>query len=35
MANTLTAGAMIWNTDDGAPNWSDGTNWVDATGATT
>ena len=26
---------MIWNTDDGFPNWSDGTVWVDATGATT
>ncbi len=28
-------GYMIFNTDDGAPNWCDGTNWVDATGATT
>ncbi len=28
-------GAMIFNTQDGFPNWSDGTNWVTATGATT
>lgn len=28
-------GTMIWNRDDGAPNWSDGSNWVDATGSTT
>ncbi len=28
-------GYMIFNTDDGAPNWCDGTNWVDATGTTT
>lgn len=28
-------GASIWNTDDNAPNWSDETNWRDATGAIT
>lgn len=31
----VTAGTAIWNTDDGAPNFSDGTNWVDAAGVTT
>jgi hypothetical protein len=31
-ASTLPAGTMIFNTDDGAPNWSNGTNWVDASG---
>jgi len=25
----------IWNTDDNALNWTDGTNWRDATGAIT
>lgn len=25
----------IWNTDDDALNWTDGTNWLDATGAIT
>jgi hypothetical protein len=25
----------IWNTDDNAPNWSDGTNWRDAAGTIT
>jgi hypothetical protein len=34
-ANAVPDGFMIFNTDDGFPNWSDGTNWVDATGATT
>ncbi len=34
-ASGVPAGTMIWNTDDGFPNWSDGTNWVDATGTTT
>ena len=34
-ASDFLPGTMIWNTTDGAPNWSDGTNWVDATGATT
>lgn len=27
--------AAIWNTDDNALNWSDGTAWRDATGAAT
>ena len=26
-ATACVAGTMIWNTDDGFPNWSDGTNW--------
>ena len=34
-ATAHVTGYMIFNTDDGAPNWSDGTNWVDATGSTT
>lgn len=25
-------GGMIWNTDDNAPNFSDGTNWRDVNG---
>lgn len=25
----------IWNTDDSALNWTDGTNWLDATGTIT
>ena len=28
-------GYMIFNTDDGFPNWCDGTNWVDSAGSTT
>lgn len=28
----VSVGTMIFNTDDGAPNWSNGTNWVDASG---
>lgn len=28
----LPAGVMIFNTDDGAPNWSNGAVWVDALG---
>lgn len=31
-ANTVPAGTQIFNTDDGAPNWSNGTDWVDALG---
>lgn len=31
-ANTVPAGMQIFNTDDGAPNWSNGTDWVDALG---
>lgn len=34
-ASAVPAGTQIWNTDDGAPNWSDGTDWVDAAGTTT
>jgi hypothetical protein len=34
-ANTFTAGMQIWNTDDNAPNFSDGTNWRDAAGLVT
>ncbi len=34
-ATACVAGTPIWNTDDGFPNWSDGTNWVDATGSVT
>lgn len=33
-ASTVGAGAMIFDTTLGQPIWSDGTNWVDATGAT-
>jgi pentose-5-phosphate-3-epimerase len=31
-ASSLAAGTMIYNTDDHAPNFSDGTNWRDAVG---
>jgi hypothetical protein len=31
-AASLSAGTSIFNTDDNAPNWSDGTNWRDASG---
>jgi hypothetical protein len=34
-ATTYSAGGQIFNTDDNAPNWSDGTNWRDAVGAIT
>jgi hypothetical protein len=34
-ATAVPDGYMIWNTDDGFPNWSDGTNWVEADGTTT
>lgn len=34
-ANTFTAGMQIWNTDDNAPNWSDGTAWRDGAGLVT
>lgn len=34
-AATAGVGAMIWNSDDNAPNWSDGTNWRDAAGNVT
>lgn len=28
----VAVGTWVWNTDDNAPNWSDGTNWRDAQG---
>lgn len=31
-ASDFEAGAYVWNTDDNAPNWSDGTDWRDAQG---
>lgn len=31
-ASLVPAGVMIWNTDDTAPNYSDGVNWRDAIG---
>jgi hypothetical protein len=31
-ASTIQEGSMIWNSDDKAPNFSDGTNWRDAVG---
>ena len=31
-ANTVPVGRMIFNTDDDAPNWSNGTDWLDASG---
>ena len=34
-AATVPAGTMIFNTDDGAPNWSTGAAWVNALGAPT
>jgi hypothetical protein len=34
-ASTLTAGSAIYNTDDSAPNFSDGTQWRSATGLPT
>lgn len=34
-ASSVPAGAMIWNTGDNAPNFSDGTDWRTATGAVT
>ena len=30
---TIPAFTSIWNTDENALNWSDGTNWRDSTGA--
>jgi hypothetical protein len=33
--STYPVGGMIWNTDDEAPNFSDGTNWRDAMGTIT
>lgn len=34
-ASSLKLGTQIWNSDDNAPNFSDGTNWRDATGVIT
>jgi hypothetical protein len=34
-ANTLPAGTAIFNTDDNAPNWTDGAAWRDANGELT
>lgn len=34
-ATSVAAGTMIFNTDDNAPNFSDGTNWRDADGVIT
>ena len=34
-ASSLKLGTQIWNSDDLAPNWSDGTNWRDAAGVVT
>lgn len=31
-AGAVGVGTMIFNTDDGAPNWSNGTNWIDSSG---
>lgn len=35
LATAYPAGTMIWNTDDNAPNYSDGTAWRDAVGSLT
>lgn len=34
-ASSVAAFSWIWNTSDNAPNWSDGTNWRDASGVIT
>lgn len=34
-ADLFKVGQAIWNTDDNALNWSDGTNWRDAAGVIT
>ncbi len=33
--STLPAGTVIFNSDDAAPNWSDGTAWRDSAGSPT
>lgn len=33
--DSVPVGTIIYNTDDNAPNYSDGTNWRDATGTLT
>lgn len=35
LATSVPTFSSIWNTDDGAPNFSDGTQWVDAAGIAT
>lgn len=32
LASTVDMGTMIFNSDDGAPNWSNGTVWIDSSG---
>lgn len=34
-AATLPPGTQIWNSDDKAPQWSDGTAWRDSSGTLT
>lgn len=34
-ADSVPPFTSIWNTDDAAPNWSDGVNWRDALGTIT
>lgn len=34
-ANTVPLGGSVWNTDDNCYNYSDGTNWRDASGTLT
>ena len=34
-ASAYAAGTEIWNSDDAAPNWSDGSVWKDAAGVNT
>jgi len=35
LPTAVTPGTVIWNSDDGFSNYSDGTDWYDPTGATT
>jgi hypothetical protein len=35
LASAVDMGTMIFNSDDGAPNWSNGTNWIDSSGEET
>lgn len=35
LPSTIPIFSAIWNTNDNATNWSDGTNWRDATGVIT
>jgi len=34
-AGSISVGGAIWNTDDNAPNWSDGSDWRDGSGSVT